>query len=115
MINPELRRQIQRIIAVNKKINGGAVNSTQAGNNVLCLMVAEELIIIAMVPGPAVLGMASGMKAKLACSFGLLTAAEAWTGGGKSIFKPMIMRIPPPAIRNPGMEMLKASITNSPM
>jgi hypothetical protein len=65
MTIPEPLKHNQRIRDVNRKISGGAVNNTQAGNNVLCLIVAAELIIIAIVPGPAVLGMASGMKAKL--------------------------------------------------
>lgn len=76
MIIPEPSRHTQRIRAVIRKINGGATNKTQAGNNVLCLIVAAELMIIAMVPGPAVLGMASGMNAKFGCSVAPLLEAE---------------------------------------
>jgi len=117
MMIPDPLKHNQRIRAVKRKISGGAVTNTQAGKDVLCLIVAEALMIIAIVPGPAVLGMASGMKAKLAVSGVPLleVGVEGCEGGGKSIFKPITISIPPPAIRKPGMEILKIFMMNSPM
>jgi hypothetical protein len=65
IIKSEAYKQHHSIKAVKRKINGGAVNNTQGGKDVLFLMLAEALMIIAIVPGPAVLGMAKGMNAKL--------------------------------------------------
>jgi hypothetical protein len=60
MIKSDARKQPQSVNAVTRKIKGGAVSSTHCGKVVLFLMVAEALMIIAIVPGPAVLGMARG-------------------------------------------------------
>lgn len=54
------------MIANRAKIIGGAAAFTHSGKSTPCLTVEAELMIIAMVPGPAVLGIASGTKAILA-------------------------------------------------
>lgn len=65
IIKSEASKQHQSVNETERKISGGAVNNTQGGKTVLFLMVAAALMIIAIVPGPAVLGMANGMNAKL--------------------------------------------------
>jgi len=80
IIKSEVRKQPQRIREVKRKINGGAVNNTQDGKVVLCLIVEEALMIIAIVPGPAVLGMANGMNAKLVSSASLSQDEDDWRG-----------------------------------
>ncbi|GLZ86332.1 hypothetical protein Pres01_23830 [Metapseudomonas resinovorans] len=80
MIRSEARKLPQSISAVERKINGGAVIIIQGGKLVLCLRVAEALMISAMVPGPVVLGMASGMNAKLARFASPLRDAEGGAG-----------------------------------
>ncbi|MCY1409025.1 hypothetical protein D9M71_243620 [compost metagenome] len=115
IIKSEARKQPKSIREVERKINGGAAINTQDGKIVLCLMVAEALMIIAIVPGPAVPGMASGMNAKLVRPVSLSREGDGWRGCGNSILEPIIMRIPPPAIRKPGMDILKTPITNSPI
>ncbi|MNJ68378.1 hypothetical protein D3C77_646210 [compost metagenome] len=80
MIRSEARKQLQSISAVERKINGGAISITHDGKVVLCLMVAEALMISAIVPGPAVLGMANGTNAKLARSASPLPEVDGWIG-----------------------------------
>ena len=67
MMAPELSRQPHRITATVRKMATGATASTQGSKpSVFALTLDAELMIIAMVPGPAVLGMANGTKAMLA-------------------------------------------------
>lgn len=80
IIKSEARKQHHRIREVKMKIKGGAVSNTQDGKVVLFLMVAEALMIIAIVPGPAVLGMANGMNAKLVRSASLSQEEDGWRG-----------------------------------
>ena len=80
IIKSEARKQHQRMRAVERKIKGGAVSNTQDGKVVLFLMVAEALMIIAIVPGPAVLGMANGTNAKLVRAASLSRGEDAWWG-----------------------------------
>lgn len=115
MINPEVSKQIQRIRETERKISGGATHNTHVANTVLFFMVADALMIMAIVPGPAVLGMASGMKAKLVRSPASVSIADSGRGAGNNIFDPMKISIPPPAIRRPGIDMLNTLITTSPV
>ncbi|MNE84504.1 hypothetical protein D3C80_1814190 [compost metagenome] len=82
-------------------------------------MLDPELMIMAIVPGPAVLGMASGTKAMLAEGFLRSSSDLVSTSGassalccGKSMRKPINATISPPAMRRPGMEMPKVFMTN---
>nr|VXZ84899.1 Uncharacterised protein [Klebsiella pneumoniae] len=69
---------------------GGAASTTHSGKSTPCLTVEAELIIIAMVPGPAVLGIASGTKAILAvgssCSSSdlIFASIESWAFAGET-------------------------------
>ena len=78
-------------------------------------------MIIAMVPGPAVLGIASGTKAMLAvgssCSSSdlIFASIESWAFcWGNSMRKPIKATINPPAIRSPGIDMPNVFITTWP-
>ncbi|MNN91944.1 hypothetical protein D3C81_2101350 [compost metagenome] len=78
-------------------------------------------MIIAMVPGPAVLGIASGTKAILAVGSSTSSSDLLLASGescafccGNSIRKPINATINPPAIRNPGIEIPKVFITTCP-
>ena len=79
----------------------------------LAAEVKAVLIIIAIVPGPAVEGIASGTKAMPVLT-GTVPDTSEREGGGKSIRKPINATINPPAIRSPGMEMPKVFITSCP-
>ncbi|MNL81767.1 hypothetical protein D3C87_2089690 [compost metagenome] len=78
-------------------------------------------MIIAIVPGPAVLGIASGTKAILAegsvsISSDLLLASGDSCAfcAGNNMRKPIKATIRPPAIRNPGIEIPNVFITSCP-
>ncbi|GAB1440952.1 hypothetical protein MASR2M36_37370 [Providencia sp.] len=86
--------------------------------------VAVELMIVAIVPGPAVLGIARGTKAMLGDSWRFLgtlgsssvDAVESSLASllGNSIPKPINATINPPAIRSPGIEIPNVVITTCP-
>ncbi|BAK13741.1 hypothetical protein PAJ_3662 [Pantoea ananatis AJ13355] len=113
MIAPELRREIHKITLTTRNVSTGATFSTQAGKSTPLRTVEAEEMIIAIVPGPAVLGIASGTKAMftgscaVSSSSCLCLASTEWPTGfaGNSIRKPINATISPPAMRSPGMEM----------
>ncbi len=121
MIAPELRRQLHKITPTSAKIIGGATRTTHSGKLTPCFTVEAELMIIAMVPGPAVLGIASGTKAILAvgssCSSSDLLRASGESCAfccGNSMRKPIKATISPPAIRRPGIDIPNVFITTWP-
>jgi hypothetical protein len=76
-------------------------------------------MIMAMVPGPAVPGIASGTKAMLGvCRLAwasATSASEAVDGAdGNTMLKPMLATISPPAMRSPGIEMPKVCMIQAP-
>src|SRR5690606_30641144 len=108
IIAPELRNDPHTIMPIRAKMIGGATVTTQSGKVEPSRTVEAELIIIAIVPGPAVLGIANGTKAILALgsvsssSDLLLASGESWAFcAGNSIRKPIKATIRPPAIRSP--------------
>ncbi|MNN76900.1 hypothetical protein D3C81_1933180 [compost metagenome] len=121
MIAPELRKHPHKMTPIMAKISGGATMTTHAEKVVPSRTVDAELIIIAIVPGPAVLGMASGTNAILAegsdsiSSDLLLASGDSWAlCAGNSMRKPIKATIKPPAIRNPGIDIPKVFITTCP-
>ncbi|MOA05488.1 hypothetical protein D3C78_1250890 [compost metagenome] len=66
MIAPELRKLPHRMTPISAKMSGGATITTHSENVEPSRTVEAELMIIAIVPGPAVLGIAKGTNAILA-------------------------------------------------
>ncbi|MNJ71759.1 hypothetical protein D3C77_683380 [compost metagenome] len=74
---------------------------------------------MAMVPGPAVPGSASGTNAMLGtCRDWASAAASAasvrGSAGGNSMLNPMLTTISPPAMRRPGIEMPNVCMIHAP-
>ncbi|MNL57175.1 hypothetical protein D3C87_1807180 [compost metagenome] len=66
MIAPELRKLPHKMTPISAKMSGGATITTHSENVEPSRTVEAELMIIAIVPGPAVLGIAKGTNAILA-------------------------------------------------
>lgn len=88
IIAPELRNDPQTIMAISAKMIGGATVITQCGNVDPSRTVEAELMIIAIVPGPAVLGMANGTNAMLALGSLSSSSDLLWLPGIRALYAP---------------------------
>jgi hypothetical protein len=76
-------------------------------------------MIMAIVPGPAVPGRASGTNAmlgtcRLACASATSACDALVSPEGNTMLKPMLATISPPAMRSPGIEMPKVCMIQAP-
>jgi hypothetical protein len=114
---PELRRLNQRIRPTSRKMSGGATRIIQGAYSAPCraVDVEAELIIMAIVPGPAVEGIANGTKAIPVSAVSASEPGETGLSGLREQHtKANESDNQSPAIRSPGIEIPNVFITNCP-